>query len=170
ALETKIKILDAARNQVVGCHTGALDERHHDFVHTGRHLHGDIGEPLHELGSSRRTAAAIHELAIRVTTDLLPEDLLAIDQHYHRCLVLDPARVEPEVEVLDREAVLPVRRKRVLEPCAAPRTERHAGHIAILVAGRGRGERSFDDVWHRPAYGHARDHPRGIDVLLQEGG
>src|SRR5262249_25414159 len=104
------------------------------------------------------------------TADRLPEDLLAIDQYDHRCLVLDPARVEPEVEVLDREAVLPVRRERVLEPRAAPRTERHAGHIAILVAGSGRRERGFDDRWHRPAHCHARDDPPGIDVLLQEGG
>ena len=163
-------ILGAARNQVVGCHTGALDERHDDFVHTGRHLHGDIGEPLHELRSRRCTAAAIHERAIRFTADLLPEDFLAIDQHDHRCLVLDPAWVEPEIEVSDRDAVLPVRRERVLEPRAAPRTERHAVHIAILVAGSGGRERGFDDLWHRLADCHARDDPRDIDVLLQEGG
>ena len=65
-------------------------------------------------------AAAIHERAIRFTADLFPEDFLAIDQHDHRCLVLDPAWVEPEIEVSDRDAVLPVRRERVLEPRAAP--------------------------------------------------
>src|SRR5205807_1395149 len=101
-LDKKPMILAAARNQVVGCHTGALDERHDDFVHTGRHPHGDIGEPLHELGSSRCTAAAIHERAIRLTADLYPEDFLAIDQPDHGCLVLDPAWVEPEIEVIDR--------------------------------------------------------------------
>src|SRR6202043_4021524 len=120
-LESKPLILGAALNQVVGCHTGALDERHHDLVHTGRHLHGDIGEALHGLRSGRCTAAAIHELAIRVAADLLPEDFLAIDQHDHGCLVLDSAWVEPKIEISDRYAVLPVRRERVLEPRAAPR-------------------------------------------------
>src|SRR5213082_846416 len=102
--------------------------------------------------------------------DLLPEDFLAIDQHDHRCLVLDPAWVVPEIEVSDRDAVLPVRRERILEPRAAPRTERHAVHIAILVAGSRRREGGFDDLWHRLAYCDARDGPGGIDVLLQEGG
>ena len=169
-LEAKPTILGAARNQVVGCHTGALDERHDDFVHTGLHLQRDIGDPLHELRSRRCTAAAIHERAIRVTADLLPEDLLAIDQDDHRCLVLDPAWVKPEIEVIDSDAVLPVRRERVLEPRAAPRTERHAVHIAILVAGSGGRKRGFDDLWQRLAYCHARHYPRGIEVLLQEGG
>ena len=139
-------------------------------MHTGRHLHRDVGEALHELLSRRCTAAAIHELAIRVTADLLAEDFLAIDQHDHRCLVLDPAWVVPEIEVSDRDAVLPVRRERVLEPRAAPRTERHAVHIAILVAGSGGREGGFDEICHRLADGHACDDPRGIDVLLQEGG
>src|SRR6267378_1849412 len=167
-LESKPIILGAARNQVVGCHTGALDERHDDFVHTGRHLQGDIGEALHELGSRRCTATAIHEHAIRFTADLFPEGFLAIDQHDHGCLVLDPAWVEPEIEVRDSDAVLAVRPDRVLEPRAAPCTERHAVHIAILVAGSGGRERGFDDLWHRLAYCHARDYPRDIDVLLQE--
>src|SRR5205807_10125865 len=131
-------LLAAGHNQVVGCHTGSLDERYNDFVNAGRHLHGDVGEALHELLSRRCTAAAIHEPAIRVTPDLLPEDFLAIDQPDHGYLALDPAWVEPEIEVSDRDAVLPVRRERVLEPRAAPRTERHAVHIAILVAGRWR--------------------------------
>src|SRR5262249_31137578 len=122
------------------------------------------------LRSRRCTAAAIHERAIRVTADLFPEDFPAIDQHDHNRLVFDPAWVEPEIKVSDREAVLPVRRERVLEPRTAPRTERHAVHIAILVAGsRGR-ERGLDDLWQRLADCHARDNPRDIDVLLQEGG
>ncbi len=103
---------------------------------------GILANRSHELRSRRCTAAAIHERAIRFTADLLPEDFRAIDQHDHRCLVLDPARVEPEIEVRDGDAVLPVRRERVLEPRAAPRTERHAVHIAILVAGSaGEGKR-----------------------------
>ena len=117
-----------------------------------------------------RTAAAIHEREIRLTADLLPEDFLAIDQHDHRGLVLDPAWVEPEIEVSDRDAVLPVRRERVLEPRAAPRTERHAVHIAVLVADSGGRERGSDEICRRLADCQARDDPRGIEVLLQEGG
>src|SRR5262249_47324120 len=169
-LESKPRILSAARDQVVGCHTGALDERYDDFVHTGRHLHGDIGEALHELRSRRCTAAAIHELAIRLTADLFPEDFLAIDQHDHGCLVLDPAWVEPEIEVSNRDAVLPVRWERVLEPRAAPRTERHAVHIAILVAGSGGRERGSDEICHRLADCPQRDDPRGLEVTPQASG
>src|SRR3982074_2258444 len=69
------------------------------------------GERPRRFPPRRRPAAAIHEREIRFTADLLPEDFLAIDQHDHRCLVLDPAWVVPEIEVSDRDAVLPVRRE-----------------------------------------------------------
>ena len=107
---------------------------------TGLDLHGDIGEPLHELRTRRCTAAAIHERAIRFTADLLAEDFRAIDQHDDRRLVLDPAWIDPEIEVPDADAILPVRRENVLELRAAPSAERHAVHIAILVAGGREGE------------------------------
>jgi len=77
------------------------------------------------------------ERAICLAPTVLPEDFLAINQHDHRCLVLDPAWVVPEIEVSDCDAVLPVRRERIREPRAAPRTERHAVHIAILIADSG---------------------------------
>src|SRR5260370_24176734 len=124
-----------------------------------RHRWGNCGNALEGFPARRCTAAAIHERAIGLAADLYPEDFLAIDQSDHRCLVLNPAWVEPEIEVSDSDAVLPVRRERVLEPRAAPRTERHAVHIAILVAGSGGRERGFDDLWHRLAYCPARDHP-----------
>jgi hypothetical protein len=88
----------------------------------------------------------------------------------HGRFVLGPARVEAEIEVGDRDAVLPVRRERVLEPRAAARAERHAVHIAILVADRGGRERGFDKIRRRLADRDARDFPRGIDVLLEERG
>ena len=46
----------------------------------------------------------------------------------------------------------------------------HAVHIAILVADSGGRERGSDEICHRLADCQARDHPRGIEVLLQEGG
>ena len=50
-----------AEDVVFGRGARALDERDRDLVHAGRHLHGNLREPLHDLGA-RRCAAAVDEL------------------------------------------------------------------------------------------------------------
>ena len=139
-----------------------VEQRRADLVRRRVRQLGD--GPAHQLG------ADLLVVAIRVAADLLAEDFRAIDQYDHRRLVLDPAWVEPEIEVRDREAVLPVSRERVLEPRATPSAERHAVHIAVLVAGRGGRERGCGDLRHRLADGHARHRSRDVDILVQEGG
>ena len=55
-----------AEDVVLGRGAGALDERDRDLVNAGRDLHGNLREPLHDLGARRRAAAvAGHELLAR---------------------------------------------------------------------------------------------------------
>ena len=162
-------VLSTAADRVVGVDPRALDKGHHHFMWTARHLHRYVLESRLER-LTRRRAAPVHERQVLRAADLLPEDLLAIDQDDQRLLVLKSPRVEPDVEVQDVDPVLPVRRKRVLEPLAAPGAGRHAGDVAVLVAELRRREIGDADLRHSVADRQASGVPRGAHVLLQEGG
>ena len=96
-----------AEDVVLGRGAGALDERDRDLVHAGGDLHGYLREPLHDLGA-RRCAAAVHEVEILAAAELRAEHLIAVEENHGRVLALERARIEADVEVRDRDAVLAV--------------------------------------------------------------
>ena len=151
---------------VLGRGAGALDERDRDLVHAGRHVHGNLREPLHDLGARRRTAA-VHEVEILAAAELRAEHLVAVEQHDGRVLALERAGIEPDVEVRDRDAVFAVGQEVVREAHAAARAERHAVDVVVLIVRR-RGEGDARDLRHRFADGDMCDMARGADVLLEE--
>ena len=78
-IEAEAAIGHEAVNVTVGRRLRALDEGCDDFMVAGRHLHGNVGKPRHDLGFAWRTTA-VDGHQIFHAAELETKDLRTIDQ------------------------------------------------------------------------------------------
>ncbi len=157
---------EARGNVVVRFHFGTVDECHHDIMHAGRNLHGDLREPIHDGGASV-SRLAIRQRQIGRAADGFAEHHLAVNHDHQRALILHRTGVQAECKVEDTDAILPVGREIMLKPHASARAGRQR-LVAVLVR-----RDSIRHIRNMPggiADGEFRNMPRSSDVLGQECG
>ena len=140
-------------------------------MHARFDLHRNVGEPLHDLGASRR-AALIDDLQILGATERLTEHFTTVDEDQQDVASLHGEVVEVDAQIGNREPIVAVGREVVAECHAATRAERKPVDVADLIERVRRGLRVMraGELRHRLAHGHACGDARRRDVLIEEGG